>query len=144
MLPISPVRAKMWDVFVNRFINEVTSVCKGHSSVSTSGPTDIQWYDCRWRVVPAPFMMTSSNGTIFRVTGHLCGVFTGHRGEFPAQRSVTRSFDFFSDLHLNKHLSKQWWGDLRRYRAHYGVTVMFKSHAVSSNVWAFVYRILRR
>ena len=25
------------------------------------------------------FMMTSSNGNIFRVTGHLCGEFTGHR-----------------------------------------------------------------
>ena len=24
-------------------------------------------------------MMTSSNGNIFRVTGHLCGEFTGHR-----------------------------------------------------------------
>ena len=24
-------------------------------------------------------MMMSSNGTIFRVTGHLCGEFTGHR-----------------------------------------------------------------
>ena len=26
-----------------------------------------------------PIMMTSSNGNIFRVTGHLCGEFTGHR-----------------------------------------------------------------
>ena len=25
------------------------------------------------------FMMTSLNGSIFRVTGHLCGKFTGHR-----------------------------------------------------------------
>ena len=28
----------------------------------------------------------------------------------PAQRSVTRSFDVFFDLCLNKRLSKQWWG----------------------------------
>ena len=57
------------------------------------------------------FMMTSSNGNIFRVTGHLCGEFTGP-GEFPAQRPVTRSFDVFFHLHLNKQLSKQprrWW-----------------------------------
>ena len=54
-------------------------------------------------------MMTSSNGTIFRVTGHLCGEFTGP-GEFPAQRPVTRSFDVFFDLRLNKRLSKQSWG----------------------------------
>ena len=54
-------------------------------------------------------MMTSSNGNIFRVTGPLCGEFTGP-GEFPTQRPVTRSFDVFFDLHLNKRLSKQPWG----------------------------------
>ena len=30
-------------------------------------------------------------------------------GEFPAQRPVTRSFDIFFDLRLNKRLSKQPW-----------------------------------
>ena len=30
--------------------------------------------------------------------------------EFPAQRPVTRSFDIFFDLRLNKRLSKQSWG----------------------------------
>ena len=54
-------------------------------------------------------MMTSSNGNIFRVTGPLCGEFTGP-GEFPAQRPVTRSFDVFFDLRLNKRLSKRPWG----------------------------------
>ena len=56
-------------------------------------------------------MMTSSNGNIFRVTGPLCGEFTGP-GEFPTQRPVTRSFDVFFDLRPNKRLSKQprgWW-----------------------------------
>ena len=45
-------------------------------------------------------MMTSSNGHIFRVTGHLCG----------EQRPVTRSFGLFFDLRLNKRLNKQSWG----------------------------------
>ena len=54
-------------------------------------------------------VMTSSNGNIFRVTGPLCGEFTGP-GEFPTQRPVTRSFDVFFDLRLNKRLSKQPWG----------------------------------
>ena len=54
-------------------------------------------------------MMTSSNGNIFRITGHLRREFTG-TGEFPAQRPVTRSFDVFLDLRPNKRLSKQWWG----------------------------------
>ena len=31
-------------------------------------------------------------------------------GEFPAQRPVTRSFDVFFDLLLNKRLKKQSWG----------------------------------
>ena len=53
-------------------------------------------------------MITSSNGNIFRVTGPLCGEFTGHRW-IPAQRPVTRSFCVFFDLRLNKHLSKQSW-----------------------------------
>ena len=56
-------------------------------------------------------MMTSSNENIFRVTGLLCGEFTGP-GEFSTQRPVTRSFDVLFDLHLNKQMSKQsrgWW-----------------------------------
>ena len=39
----------------------------------------------------------------------LCGEFIGP-GEFPTQRPVTRSFDVFFDLRLNKRLSKQSWG----------------------------------
>ena len=57
-------------------------------------------------------MMTSSNGNIFRVTGHLCGEFTDHRWIPLTQRPVTQSFDIFFDLRLNKRLSKQssgWW-----------------------------------
>ena len=54
-------------------------------------------------------MMTSSNGNIFRVTGPLCGEFTGPRW-IPTQRPVTRSFDAFFDLRRNKSLSKQSWG----------------------------------
>ena len=44
-------------------------------------------------------MMTSSNGHIFRVTGHLC-----------RERQLTWSFDVFFDLRPNKRLSKQPWG----------------------------------
>ena len=54
-------------------------------------------------------MMTSSNGNIFRVTGSLCGEFTGHRWISPT-KPVTRRFDVFFDLRPNKRLSKQPWG----------------------------------
>ena len=47
-------------------------------------------------------MMTSSNGNIFRVTGHLCGEFTGPRW-IPHIREA---------------------GDFRRYCTHYDVSVM--------------------
>ena len=78
--------------------------------------------------------MTSSNENIFRVTGPLCGEFTGP-GEFHAKRPVMRSFDVFFDLHLNKWLSKQWYGEageLRRYRDHYDVIVMVRDWAPGS------------
>ena len=50
-------------------------------------------------------MMTSSNGNIFQVTA-LCEGNSPVTGEFPSQRPVTRSFDVFLDLGLNKQLSK--------------------------------------
>ena len=50
--------------------------------------------------------MKSSNGNIFRVTGHLCGN-SPVTGEFPTQKWVTQSFDVFFDRRLNKRLSKQ-------------------------------------
>ena len=53
--------------------------------------------------------MTSSNGNIFRVTGHLCGEFTGPRW-IPHTKASDAEFDVFFDLRLNKRLSKQWWG----------------------------------
>ena len=53
--------------------------------------------------------MTASYRNIFRVTG-LCAENSPITGEFPAQRPVTRSFDAFFDLRLNKQLSKQSWG----------------------------------
>ena len=40
----------------------------------------------------------------------LCAGNSPVTGEFPAQRPVTRSFEFFFDLRLNKSLSKQSWG----------------------------------
>ena len=57
----------------------------------------------------------------------LCGEFTSP-GEFPTQRPVTRSFDVFFDLRLNKRLSNnREAGDLRRYGGHYDVIVMITS-----------------
>ena len=91
-------------------------------------------------------MMTSSNGNIFRVTGPLCGEFTGP-GEFSTQRPVTRSFDVFFDLRLNKRLSKQpwgWWVDTlsrslwRHCNVKFGNRSVIPSH-YSLHVWSIIH-----
>ena len=55
------------------------------------------------------FMMTSSNGNIFRVTGHLCGEFTGLRW-IPRTKASDAELWCFFYLPPNKGLSKQWRG----------------------------------
>ena len=50
--------------------------------------------------------MTLSKGNISALLA-LCVWNSPVTGEFPAQRPVTRSFDVFFDLQLNKRLSKQ-------------------------------------
>ena len=80
-----------------------------------SEPPSLQWFRLSFwllgsyrRNINSVFMMTSSNGIICRVTGPLCGS-SPVTGEFPAQKPVTRSFEIFFDLRLNKRLSKGWW-----------------------------------
>ena len=56
-------------------------------------------------------MMTSSNGNIFRVTGHLCGEFNGLRW-IPRTKASDAELDVYSALCLNKRLRKQSWSRL--------------------------------
>ena len=77
----------------------------------------MQWLSAEQAITspePVVIMFTDFHDDVikwkhFRVTGPLCGEFTGP-GEFPTQRPVTRSFDVFFDLRLNKRLNKQRWG----------------------------------
>ena len=90
------------------FLRERTSVSYGLGNVIVHLSVVASDIFCRWKKWN---MMTLSNGNIFRVTGPLCGEFTGDRW-IPHTRPVTRSFDVFFDLRLNKRLSKQsrgWW-----------------------------------
>ena len=50
-------------------------------------------------------MMTSSNGNISSLLA-ICAGNSPVSGEFPAQRPVTRNFDIFFDLRVNKRLSE--------------------------------------
>ena len=77
-------------------------------------------------------MMTSSNGNIFCVTGHLCGEFTGprwilHKGQWRGSLMFSLKCVWINDWVNNREA-----GDLRRYRAHYDVSVMFCFHDVMS------------
>ena len=68
----------------------------------------------------------------------LLGIFVGNSpvpGEFPAQKSVTRSFDAFFDLWINDWVNKGEAGDLRRHRVHYDVTVMAVYNNVLPHHW---------
>ena len=71
------------------------------------------------------FMMTSSNGNIFRVTGHLCGEFTGHRW-IPRANGQWRGTLMLSLIcaWMNNWVNNREAGDLGRHRAHYNVAVM--------------------
>ena len=95
---------------------------------------------CEYRPWWALFiMMTSSNGNIFRVTGPMWGEFSGHRW-LPLTKPVTRNFNVFFNLRLNKLLSKRRHAvDFRRHRAHCNVTVMI----MSSNKKNYVYNLAR-
>ena len=68
-----------------------------------------EWRDVMFLKFSKTFiMMTSPNGK-FSALLAICAWHSPFTGEFPAQRPVTRSFDVFFDLLLNKRLSKQWW-----------------------------------
>ena len=54
-------------------------------------------------------MLTSPNGKIFRVIGHLCGEFTGHRWIPRTKASDAELWSFLWSA-PNKRLSKQSWG----------------------------------
>ena len=76
-------------------------------------------------------MMTSSNGNIFRVTGPLCGEFTGHRWIPRTKASDAELWCFlWSAPRINGWVNNREAGDLRRQRAHYDVIVMMKSMCI--------------
>ena len=68
--------------------------------------------------------VTSSNGNIFRVTGHLCGEFTGHRWIPRTKAGDAELWSFLWSAWMNGWVNNGEAGDLRRHRAHYDVIVM--------------------
>ena len=68
-------------------------------------------------------MMTSSNGDIFCVTGHLCGEFTGPQWIPRTKASDAELFSLIC-VWINNCVNNREAGDLRRYRTHYDVIIM--------------------
>ena len=71
------------------------------------------------------YMMTSSNGNIFRVTGPLCREFTGYQW-IPLTKANERGALMFSLIcaWINGWVINREAGDLRRHRPHCDVTIM--------------------
>ena len=63
-------------------------------------------------------MMTSSNGNIFRVTGHLCGKLTGDKDQWRGALMFSLICAWINGWENNRAA-----GDLRRHRAHYDIIV---------------------
>ena len=78
-------------------------------------------------------MMTSSNGK-FSALLAICAGNSPVTGEFPTQRPVTRSLDFFICAWINAWVNNPEAGDLRRRRAHYDVNLM-RSHNRENKPW---------
>ena len=78
--------------------------------------------------------MASSNGNIFRTTGHLCGEFTGPR--WIPRKGQWREALVFSLIcvWINDWVNNREAGDLRCYRAHYDVIVMTFLRCVLKNM----------
>ena len=70
-------------------------------------------------------MMTSPNGNIFRVTGPLCGEFTGQRWiPLTKDSDVELWCSFSSAPWINSWVNNREASDLRRHRAHHDVIVI--------------------
>ena len=129
-LTIAPVPAKQpWWIWINTSCEFIVNDCISTTKQSTTKPCAYFYCTCLWpdangwvegyyrsnktESLFVPTVAAKHDAVIkwklFRVTGPLCGEFTGHR-LILAQRPVTRNFDVFYDLRLNKRLSKQSWG----------------------------------
>ena len=96
-----------------------------HCHNSRTGGDNWNCYVYVWLSKTTGHMMTTSNGNIFRVTGHLCGKFTSLRW-IPRTKASDAELWYFlwSAPEINGWVNNREAGDLRRHRTHYDVTIM--------------------
>ena len=87
---ISQTLLAVWDVAIRFFWNKYSQTVR-HLYEHTPS-----WWRHQMETFPALLVICAGNSPV--------------TGEFPSQRPVTRGFDVFFDLRLNKRLSKQSWG----------------------------------
>ena len=88
------IRLSSWIFFVFHFVCVFSSI----STTTTVQLWQISWWRHQMETFSALLALGAGNSPV--------------TGEFPSQRPVTRSFDVFFDLRVNKRLSKQskrWW-----------------------------------
>ena len=91
----------------------------------------------RWVSEQYP-MIISSNGNIFRITGTLCGEFTGHQW-IPLTKASDADLWCFFDLRLHNGWINNWdAGGLRRHHIHYDITVTLYCNSPLSSLYFFV------
>ena len=87
-------RARIWKAFA---FHNVSTNRFYHIQITAFGSAnDETWWRHQMATFSALLVLCAGNSLV--------------TGEFPTQRPVTRSFDVFADLRLNKRLSKQSWG----------------------------------
>ena len=79
-------------------LNPASTISKWLPTRHASGYSYTKWFDTLWRHQMKTFSALLA----------LCEGNPPVTGGFPSQRPVTRSFDVFCDLCLNKRLSKEW------------------------------------
>ena len=107
----SKIGVEWFHVTVRNFRHPISSTISVHSNFS---------------LIAQRIMMTPSNENIFRVTGPLCGEFTGHRWIPHTKASDAEIWCLlWSAFWINGWVINREAGDLRRHHAHCDVIVMW-------------------
>ena len=85
------------------------------------------------------YMMSSSNGNIFRFTGPLCGEFGPYKGQWRGALIFSLTCAW-----INYWVNNREAGDLRRHRAHYDVRVMGTNLSTSDAFVAIMFKFVVR
>ena len=102
-----------------------TNILWNHTLWQQRAWTKMQPCQIRDNFLSSTYMMTSSNGNNFRVTGPLCREFTVYRWIPLTKASDAELWYFLGSAPLiNGWVNNGEAGDLRRHWAHYDVTVM--------------------